>query len=140
MCITETWLTAEVTNESLFLPSYFIYREDGNITDFKSKHGGVLIAVKASLKHENVNIPLIHDDFIVVKINLSLSSLIICCIYNAAEQSNYRWAVNDFLNLLEKLKNSIVVTNSLVVPTGDINFTETSCANMSSTKDYEELI
>ena len=31
-------------------------------------------------------------------------------------------------------------TNSLVVLTGDINFTETSWANMSSTKDYKELV
>ena len=60
--------------------------------------------------------------------------------YNAAEQSNYRGAVNDFQNRLEKLKNSIVVTKSIVVLTGDVNFTEISCANMSSTKDYEELI
>ena len=105
VCKTEIWLTAEVTNEALFLPSYIIYRKDRKITDFKSKLGGVLIAVKSSLKHKNVDIPLIHDDFIVVKINLSMSSLIIYCIYNAPEQSNYRWAVNDFLNLPEKLKN-----------------------------------
>ena len=31
-------------------------------------------------------------------------------------------------------------TNSLVVLTGDINFTETFWATMSSTKDYEELV
>ena len=87
-----------------------------------------------------MDILLIHDDFIVAKINLSLSSRIICCIYNALEQSNYRWAINDFLNLLEKLKTSFVDTNSLVVLTGDINFTEAYWANMSSTKDYEELV
>ena len=103
--ITETWLTAAVANEALFLPFYFIYRKDRKITDFKSKHGGVLIAVKSSLKHKNVDISLIHDNFIVIKINFSMSFLIICCIYNAPEQSNYRWAANDFLNLLEKLKN-----------------------------------
>ena len=140
MCITETWLTTEVTNEALFLPSYFIYRKDRKITDFKSKHGGVLIAVKSSLKHENVDIPLIHDEFIVVKINLLMFALIICCIYHAPEQSNYRWAVNDFLKFLEKIKNSIVDTNCLVMLTGDINFTETSWAKMSSTKDYDQLI
>ena len=66
-------------------------------------------------------------------------SFLICCIYSEPEQSNYRWAVNDFLNLLKKLK-TFVDTNSLVVLTGEINFTETSWANMSSTKDYEELI
>ena len=80
MCITEKWLTAEVTNEALFLHSYFMYPKDSKITDFKSKHGGVLIAVKSSLKHKNVDIPLIHDDFNVVKINISMSYLIICCI------------------------------------------------------------
>ena len=42
-------------------------------------------------------------------------------------------AVNDFLNLLEK--NSIMDTNSLVALTGDINFEESSWANMSSRKD-----
>ena len=110
------------------------------MTDFKSKHGGVLIAVKSYLKHENLGILLIHDDFIVVKINLSMSSLKNCCIYNAPAQSNYRWAVNDFLNLLEKLKNFIVDTNSLVVLSGDINFTEASWANRSSTNDYDEII
>ena len=83
---------------------------------------------------------MIHEDFIVVKINLSMCSLKICCIYNAPAQSNYRWAVNDFLNLLEKLKNSIVDANSLVVLSGGINFTETSWANRTSTNDYDELI
>ena len=100
-----------------------------------SKHGGVLIAVKSSLKHRHVDIPLILDDFIVVKINLLMSSLIICCIYNASKQSNHRCALNDFLNLLQKVKNSIVDTNSLVVLTDDINFTEIFWANMSSTKN-----
>ena len=78
-----------------------------------------------------MDIPLIHDDFMVVKINMSMSSHKICCMYNAPEQSNYRWAVNDFLSLLETLKNSFVDTNSLVVHTGDINFTEPSWANIS---------
>ena len=87
-----------------------------------------------------MDIPLIHDDSIVFKINLSMSSLIISCKYNAPEQINYQWAVNDFLNRLEKLKNFIVDTNSLVVLTGNINFTEFSWPNMTSTKDYEKLI
>ena len=36
-----------------------------------------------------------------------------------------------FKTVLKNLKKSIVVTKSLVVLTGDVNFTETSCANMS---------
>ena len=62
MCKTETWLTADVTNEALILLSYFIYQKHRKINDFKSRHGGVLNAVKSSLKHENVDISLIHDD------------------------------------------------------------------------------
>ena len=69
---------AEVTNEALFLPSNFTYRKDRKITDFNCKQRGVLIAVKSTLKHENVDIPLTHDDFNVIKTNLSMSSLIIC--------------------------------------------------------------
>ena len=74
MCITETWLIADVTNEALILLSYFIYQKHRKIIDFKSKHGGVLNAVKSSLKHKNVDISLIHDDTKkqVEKSNLSL--------------------------------------------------------------------
>ena len=37
-------------------------------------------------------------------------------------------------------RKQYVKSNSLVVLTGDINFTETSWANMSSTKEYKQLI
>ena len=51
LCITETWLTDDVPDESLFLKEYAIHRKDRLTDNHKSKHGGVLIAVK-NLPHE----------------------------------------------------------------------------------------
>ena len=52
--LSETWLTSEIPNSALFLPAYTIYRKDRVCENFRSKHGGVLIAIKNQLPHGEV--------------------------------------------------------------------------------------
>ena len=44
--LTETWLTAEISERALFITNYVINRKDRQPTESESKHGGVLVAVK----------------------------------------------------------------------------------------------
>ena len=52
--ITETWLSDNVSDAELNLKDYFIYRQDRS--GGRDPHGGVLIAIKASLNSKRVNI------------------------------------------------------------------------------------
>ena len=35
---------------------------------FPSKNGGVLIGIRNSIEHEQVNLSLVHDDYVAIKI------------------------------------------------------------------------
>ena len=70
LLLTETWLTTDIKSAELFLPDYDIIRGDrpteidqlNQIQSDKptesdaSRHGGVLIAVKTTIKTEEVSV------------------------------------------------------------------------------------
>ena len=70
LCLTETWLTSHVPDEALFLKEFELHRADRH-SEAKTKHGGVLIAVKHELNHSRCKINVAHDDFICVFIDLA---------------------------------------------------------------------
>ena len=49
LCLSETWLTKSVPNESFFLNNFQIFKNDRTSTENVSKHGGVLIAVRRDI-------------------------------------------------------------------------------------------
>ena len=101
LCITETWLTDDVPDESLFLKEYAIHRKDRLTDNHKSKHGGVLIAVK-NLPHERVILGNNNlDEYVAIKVTPKDVPRIICCIYNPPKESYYRWPVEKMINLLK---------------------------------------
>ena len=51
ICLTETWLVPEESNNALFLNNFVIHRNDRNTVNGKTKHGGVRIAVHNSIQH-----------------------------------------------------------------------------------------
>ena len=46
ICLTETWLTADVPDGALFLNDFILHRKDRETDNHKTKHEGVLIGVK----------------------------------------------------------------------------------------------
>ena len=67
LCLTETWLTDDISNERLFLKEFMIHRNDRKTDNHKTKHGGVLNAVKNSISNERVELKN-TDEYVVVKI------------------------------------------------------------------------
>ena len=48
IALTETWLTADISDSELFLQNYQLYRRERN-ANLKSKHGGVMIGVRNNI-------------------------------------------------------------------------------------------
>ena len=101
LCLTETWLTGDIPNEGLFLKEFMIHRNDRKT--HKTKHGGVLIAVRNSISHERVE-PKNTDENVVVKIEPKNTAFLICCCYNPPKTSPYRWSETSIFDILDQLK------------------------------------
>ena len=54
LILAETWLTTEIKSEELFLPGYDIIQGDKPTESDASRHGGVLIVVKKTIKSEEI--------------------------------------------------------------------------------------
>ena len=50
LCLTETWLTDDIPNEE-----FMIHRKDQKTDNHKTKHGGVLIAVRKAYLMKELN-------------------------------------------------------------------------------------
>ena len=90
LCLTETWLTSHVPDEAVFLKEFELHRADRHSVA-KTKHGGVLIAVKHKLNHSRCKINFAHDGFICVSIDLAGTVLQICCIYYKTGACKTEW-------------------------------------------------
>ena len=120
-------MTAEISDSALFIPKYVINRKDRQPTESKSKHGGVLVAVKKGIPFETVNLKLTHDDFLALKITISETSIVLVCLYNPPHGSRYQWTTENFLKLLTELrdlKSQEMIECTLIV--GDINLSGTN--------------
>ena len=67
LCLTERWLTDDIPNERYFLKEFMIHRNDRKTDNHKTKHGGVLIAVRSGISHERGELKN-TDEYVVVKI------------------------------------------------------------------------
>ena len=72
ICLSEIWLTSEIPNSTLFVPAYTIYRKDCVCENFRSKNGGVLIAIKNQIPHEEVVLHNCKNDLMVLRLCLTL--------------------------------------------------------------------
>ena len=100
ICLSETWLTENIPDNALFLPAHIITRCDRPTNSTKSKHGGVLIAVKQSLAFTKLEI---HTTDCVGLLLNTPTPLILCCIYSAPNESKYKLSTDDFNKLLNML-------------------------------------
>ena len=140
ICLSETWLVPEVSDEALFLTNRTIYRADRLSSVIKTKHGGVLIGIKPSISHELVQLDATFEESLVIRVNAS-QHFLICGLYNPPVNSHFRWKRDKLISLLNELKSKQADLDcKFVVITGDLNFSKTSWDSMESTDDYEQSI
>ena len=140
LCLTETWLNSHVPDEALFLGKFELHGADCPSVA-KTKHGGVLIAVKQELNQSRCKINIAHDDFICVSIDLAVTVLQICCIYNPPTGSPYRCEVDDLFVLISELMvNETTIGAQGTIIACDLNFSGCDWANQTGTNTYEQSL
>ena len=79
LCLTKTWLTDDIPDEVMFLKNYTIRRNDRVSNNYKTKHDGVLIAVK-NITHAKLKL---ENEFGAIKIEQEALSLysVVCTIH-----------------------------------------------------------
>ena len=144
ICLCETWLTKNVTTASLFLENYQVYRNDRETSDNrKTKHGGVLIAIKNEISHDLHSIESLKSDYLITEIHSNERSIILSCVYKAPTPSTYQWFTESFLTLMNEMANlKLANKNDLcdLILTGDINFSQTYWEALSSSDIYESQL
>ena len=141
LCLTETWLTPDVQNYSLFLPANTIYRNDRIPCEHETKHGGVLIAIRSTIMHEQILIDLHLEDFVVISVQTKPQPTLICCLYSPPSDSDYTWSPQQLEILLSKISNHAKkIGYQGVFICGDINFSKTDWNNMSSNSECENAV
>ena len=120
LCLTETWLTDDITNEGLFLKEFMVYRNDRKTDNHKTKHGCVLIAVRNSISQERVELKS-TDEYVVVKIEPKKTAFLICCCYNPPKASPYWWSETSIIDLLNELKTHAEKNCETIILSGITN-------------------
>lgn len=121
VCITETWLKQDILDSELSPSNYNIYRNDRDaVTSGKRDGGGVLIAVRSTLKSSEVTCVASHGIveclWVCVDVNAS-TKLFICCLYVPPHATLNNLLA--FFSILEDLVSKYTKHIFLVV--GDFN-------------------
>ena len=127
ICLSESWLTSVIPNSALFLPAYTIYRKNRVCENFRSKHGGVLIAIKNQIPHEEVVLHNCKNDLMVLRLCTTPKPTLVCAIYNPPTNSPFQDFVQ-FFNSLESHTSKISYNRIIIA--GDINFSKTNWSEM----------
>ena len=102
----------------------------------KNCHGGSLIAVKNSLITEDLSTKHdIPDSCVLCSIKLHQTEMIIGSFYNPPKNSNYRYKVHEFEQLIKAIPK-----NKPLLLCGDSNFPETNWNTLTSTDEEENQI
>ena len=143
LCLTETWLTDEVTNSEIFLNrQYFVHsRKDRKV----GTHGGTLSAHKTNLCFNQAAEIETDFDFLSCSVYfLKDVVLIIITLYNTPQNSNYRVSDTDLqsslsivLFKLESLFDSST-HKKLIIMNGDVNFSHADWNTLSSIIEFEK--
>ena len=136
ICLTETWLTENVTTGAIFLDKFNIHRIDRQRVSGKSKYGGVRIAINHEIPHYCILST--FKDCLIVKLLIE-NPVIIACIYCAPKGSKYRWsskALLSFLCFIRQKQIELSVRNVMI--TGDINFAQTDWLTLISSDEDEQ--
>ena len=88
LCVTEAWLVPDVADSVLFLNKFYINKNDWQTTNGRSKLGGAIIAVNASILHARVTLPGYYTDTVAIRIETLDQSFLTVCIYNAPKKQS----------------------------------------------------
>ena len=137
ICLTETWLTSDVSDQALFMKDFTIHRKDRANDDHKTKHGGVLVGVK-DMPHERVSLKT-DCECVAVKLTPKNESILLCCIYNPPHNSAYKMNKQTFTDLINEIidQKENKECNGIII-TGDINFEQTNWEAMDSINLFYE--
>ena len=104
---------------------------------FTSKHGVVPIGIRNQIEHEQVNLSMVHDDYVAIKIYTKAKPILICCVYNPTTGGSFIWSSGQLSNLLYEIESrSNQICENLIL-TGDINFSKIDWESMRSSDDYK---
>lgn len=120
--LSETWLDESINDSELQLQNYDIFRCDRSIlTSSKKTGGGVLIAVKKSLKGSFV--PLIDSSYeqVLVQIKTKVNTILISAVYIPPLSSDeyYKGFVDNIQNSIVNFMNSVSICDLFII--GDHN-------------------
>ena len=135
LLLTETWLTTDIKTGELFLPDHDIIRGDRPTESDKlnqvqsdeptesdaSRHGGVLIAVKKTIKTEEVSVaelPVSVQSSLRVTKLIGLEPLYIAALCNPPAGSKHRTSIENFQKLFRFLEETCP---KRLLFTGDFN-------------------
>ena len=129
LALTETWLIQDIASNEIGMAEYQIYRLDRKYTT-KSRHGGVLLAIKENMPHKLYEKLNNIEDAVGCTID---DTLLVVCVYNRPENSPYRWPISKLENSVEASRNSKVPK---LVITGEATC-QKQTGNPSSENQYE---
>lgn len=115
VCINETNLTSEITDNELFTDSYNVYRKDRDLhLSTKQSGGGVLVAVTKkfeSILHEDWSSDGIIENIWICITTNDLKKLYVCCAYAPPHTSlnNYLCFCNKLSEIIENHPNDIFI-------------------------------
>ena len=91
LCSAQSWLSTSVPNSDLILHDYHFYRNDRQATEtHKTRHGGVIIAVRGNIDTSQF-IPYKKSDVSAVQLMPENSPVLLGCLKNAPTLSAYQW-------------------------------------------------
>ena len=88
LCVTEAWLVPDVADSVLFSNKFVINKNDWQTANGRSKLGGAIIAVNASILHARVTFPGYYTDTVAIQIETLDQSFLTVCIYNAPKKQS----------------------------------------------------
>ena len=140
LLLTETWLTTEIKSAELFLPDYDFIRSDRPTESDASRHGGVLIAVKKTIKSEEISVaelPLSVQSSLRVTKLIGLEPFYIAFLYNPPAGSKYRISIEDLQKLFRFLEETC---SKRLLLSGVFNMPHTNWSTYDFANEYENRI
>lgn len=131
ICLSETWLHNAITDASISLKIYKLFRQDRIL----GRGGGVAIYVRDTIRAVMMtDLPLQDTEQLWLKIHVRYKSIIVGVIYNPPKYSA------TFLDIFEECTAAVAIKDCPIICCGDfnINVLETGCQTCSRLSDILE--
>ena len=137
VCLSETWLTTEISETELFLNEYNCFRSDCKAKIVQTSHGGTMICVKRSFVSENANFGYDTNGSVVgcYVTSGNLKILVISC-YLPPANSKYSLNTEDIHKMFSEILKLRSKCDGLIIY-GDFNFPTINWSSISSQNSIE---